>query len=81
MRARVRLDARARGQTDGARPGARHGVCEGGGVPNLSECWSDGTATFMVCGERVAQACGTAWSTAAARNLEPGRTRTGRRHR
>ena len=27
-------------------------------VPNLSECWADGTATFMVCGERCTRACG-----------------------
>ena len=33
-------------------------VCEEAGCPNLSECWSDGTATFMVCGERCTRACG-----------------------
>ncbi|MFN5605998.1 MAG: lipoyl(octanoyl) transferase LipB, partial [Actinomycetes bacterium] len=27
-------------------------VCEEAGCPNLSECWKDGTATFMVLGER-----------------------------
>jgi uncharacterized protein (UPF0335 family) len=27
-------------------------VCEEAGCPNLSECWNDGTATFMVLGER-----------------------------
>ncbi|MFM8267799.1 MAG: lipoyl synthase [Ilumatobacteraceae bacterium] len=39
----------------------RHGlvtVCEEAGCPNLSECWSDGTATFMVLGERCTRACG-----------------------
>lgn len=33
-------------------------VCEEAGCPNLSECWSDGTATFMLCGERCTRACG-----------------------
>jgi lipoic acid synthetase len=33
-------------------------VCEEAGCPNLSECWSDGTATFMVLGERCTRACG-----------------------
>jgi lipoic acid synthetase len=33
-------------------------VCEDAGCPNLSECWADGTATFMVLGERCTLACG-----------------------
>jgi len=33
-------------------------VCEDAGCPNLSECWSDGTATLMVLGERCSRACG-----------------------
>jgi lipoic acid synthetase len=33
-------------------------VCEEAGCPNLSECWADGTATFMVNGERCTRACG-----------------------
>ena len=33
-------------------------VCEEAGCPNLSECWAEGTATFMVCGERCTRACG-----------------------
>lgn len=33
-------------------------VCEEAGCPNLSECWSSGTATFMVLGERCTRACG-----------------------
>ena len=33
-------------------------VCEEAGCPNLSECWSQGTATFMVNGERCTRACG-----------------------
>ena len=33
-------------------------VCEEAGCPNLSECWKDGTATFMILGERCTRACG-----------------------
>ena len=33
-------------------------VSEEAGCPNISECWSDGTATFMLCGERCTRACG-----------------------
>jgi lipoic acid synthetase len=33
-------------------------VCQEAGCPNLSECWRDGTATFMVLGERCTRACG-----------------------
>ncbi|HEY0517979.1 MAG TPA: lipoyl synthase [Ilumatobacteraceae bacterium] len=33
-------------------------VCEQAGCPNLSDCWADGTATFMVLGERCTRACG-----------------------
>ncbi|NCV75320.1 lipoyl(octanoyl) transferase LipB, partial [bacterium] len=33
-------------------------VCEQAGCPNLSECWNDGTATFMVLGDRCTRACG-----------------------
>ncbi len=33
-------------------------VCEEAGCPNLSDCWADGTATFMILGERCTRACG-----------------------
>jgi lipoic acid synthetase len=33
-------------------------VCEEAGCPNIFECWNDGTATFMVNGERCTRACG-----------------------
>jgi lipoic acid synthetase len=33
-------------------------VCEEAGCPNLSDCWADGTATFMVLGESCTRACG-----------------------
>ncbi len=33
-------------------------VCEEAGCPNISECWNDGTATFMLNGARCTRACG-----------------------
>ena len=33
-------------------------VCEEAGCPNISECWEQGTATFMLGGERCTRACG-----------------------
>jgi lipoic acid synthetase len=32
-------------------------VCEEAGCPNIWECWGEGTATFMVNGERCTRAC------------------------
>jgi lipoic acid synthetase len=33
-------------------------VCEEAGCPNRSECWGEGTATFMIAGDRCTRACG-----------------------
>ena len=33
-------------------------VCEEAGCPNVFDCWNDGTATFMINGERCTRACG-----------------------
>lgn len=33
-------------------------VCEEAKCPNISECWNDGTATFMILGDRCTRACG-----------------------
>ena len=35
-----------------------HTVCEEARCPNRSECWSDGTATFMVLGKNCSRNCG-----------------------
>ena len=34
-----------------------HTVCEEAGCPNINECWSQGTATFMILGSRCTRAC------------------------
>jgi lipoic acid synthetase len=35
-----------------------HTVCESAACPNLSECWSAGTATFMIGGDICTRRCG-----------------------
>jgi len=35
-----------------------HTVCESAQCPNRWECWSEGTATFMIAGDRCTRACG-----------------------
>lgn len=35
-----------------------HTVCQSASCPNLGECWSRGTATFMICGNLCTRRCG-----------------------
>ena len=35
-----------------------HTVCEEAKCPNIGECWSHGTATFMILGDTCTRACG-----------------------
>ena len=35
-----------------------HTVCEEAHCPNMAECWSSGTATFMVLGDTCTRSCG-----------------------
>jgi lipoic acid synthetase len=37
---------------------ALHTVCESARCPNIGECWSHRTATFMILGERCTRRCG-----------------------
>ena len=37
---------------------ALHTVCQSAACPNLSECWSRGTATFMIGGDLCTRRCG-----------------------
>src|SRR5207248_4097737 len=49
-----------------------HTVCESAKCPNHWECWSKGTATFMIAGDRCTRACGfCAVTTAKPFALEP----------
>ena len=58
LRARVELGTRPLELKRTLRELSLVTVCEEAGCPNLSECWNDGTATFMVNGERCTRACG-----------------------
>ena len=58
LRARVSLGARPMALKRTVRDLGLVTVCEEAGCPNLSECWADGTATFMINGERCTRACG-----------------------
>jgi len=35
-----------------------HTICESGRCPNIAECWSRGTATFMILGDICTRSCG-----------------------
>ena len=58
MRANMKLKGRALEVKKTVRQLGLVTVCEEAGCPNLSECWADGTATFMINGERCTRACG-----------------------
>jgi len=61
--------ARTRGLLDELK---LHTVCESAKCPNHWECWSKGTATFMIAGDRCTRACGfCAVDTAKPFPLEP----------
>lgn len=47
--------AEVRGIVDGNR---LHTVCQSAECPNMGECWSRGTATFMILGDVCTRACG-----------------------
>jgi len=48
-----------------------HTVCQSAKCPNHWECWSQGTATFMIAGDRCTRACGfCAVTTAKPKPLE-----------
>lgn len=35
-----------------------HTICTSGSCPNMGECWSEGTATFMILGNTCTRSCG-----------------------
>ena len=49
---------------------ALHTVCEEARCPNLGECFTRGTATFMLLGDRCTRRCGYC-SVSTARPLPP----------
>ncbi len=58
LRAEARLGPAYRGLERTVRGLELTTVCEEAGCPNIFECWAEGTATFMINGERCTRACG-----------------------
>ena len=58
LRAKARLGPEYRQLKQVVRDLSLVTVCEEAGCPNIFECWSDGTATFMINGDRCTRACG-----------------------
>ncbi|HET9728473.1 MAG TPA: lipoyl synthase [Acidimicrobiia bacterium] len=58
MRVRARFDGEFVALKQLVREQGLHTVCEEAGCPNIYECWSDRTATFMILGDRCTRACG-----------------------
>jgi lipoyl synthase len=58
MRVRARFDDGFLELRQLARGLDLHTVCEAAGCPNIYECWSARTATFMINGDRCTRACG-----------------------
>jgi len=58
MRVTARMDTEYRDLKKLMRGLELHTVCEEAGCPNIFECWSAGTATLMILGDRCTRACG-----------------------
>ncbi|MEL7155105.1 MAG: lipoyl synthase [Actinomycetota bacterium] len=58
MRVKLRTEPRYRELKRLARDLELTTVCEEAGCPNIFDCWNEGTATFMLLGERCTRACG-----------------------
>ncbi|MGH9040994.1 MAG: lipoyl synthase [Acidimicrobiia bacterium] len=58
MKVRARLDGGYQELKGMMRGLDLHTVCEEAGCPNIYECWSERTATFMILGDRCTRACG-----------------------
>ncbi len=58
MRVRARIGPEYQALKEMMRGLDLHTVCEEAGCPNIYECWSERTATFMILGDRCTRACG-----------------------
>lgn len=58
LRVRVPASGEAARVREIVRAGGLHTVCFSAACPNLGECWSHGTATFMIGGNLCTRACG-----------------------
>lgn len=58
MKVRAHLGEEYRDLKKLMRESSLNTVCEEAGCPNIYECWSSGTATLMLLGDRCTRACG-----------------------
>jgi len=58
LRVRVRQTPELEAVSRAIRQGRLHTVCASAACPNLGECWSRGTATFMIGGNLCTRRCG-----------------------
>jgi lipoyl synthase len=58
MKVTARMDSEYRDLKRLMRGLELHTVCEEAGCPNIFECWSMGTATLMILGDKCTRACG-----------------------
>ena len=58
MRVKATFSSDYRAMVDMVDDSSLNTVCKEAGCPNIYECWSQGTATFMINGERCTRACG-----------------------
>lgn len=57
IRIKLSYDGKAQAVKDLLRKHKLHTVCEEASCPNLSECFSHGTATFMIMGDKCTRRC------------------------
>lgn len=58
LKARANMGDQFRGLKKTMRSYGLSTVCEEASCPNIFECWGEGTATFLINGERCTRACG-----------------------
>lgn len=57
MRSRLPKDGNYQQVRDLVNEQKLHTICTSGNCPNIGECWSNGTATFMILGDICTRAC------------------------
>ena len=57
MKSRLPRDGNYRQVRDIVDQNRLHTICTSGNCPNIGECWSAGTATFMILGEICTRSC------------------------
>lgn len=69
LKVKLHNDPRYAGVAATVRRHDLHTICASGRCPNISECWSRGTATFMIGGDTCTRACRFCATKSSARPL------------